>query len=49
MVGDGLYKDVYEASEKLVLDKDIYSPNEENHKIYLEKFKKYKELYLKNK
>ncbi len=49
MVGDGLYKSVYEASEKLVLDKDIYHPNIENHNIYLNKFKKYKDLYLKNK
>lgn len=49
MVGDGLYKSPEEAASKLVHDKDSYFPNPEKHVQYLEKFAKYKELYLKTK
>lgn len=49
MVGDGLFKDVETAGETLIKDKDIYLPNEEKHKVYLNKFKEYKDLYLRNK
>ncbi len=49
MVGDELYPSVSEASSQLIKDKDIYLPNEEKHKLYLDKFRKYKELYFKNK
>ena len=49
MVGDGLYSSPEEAASKLVRDKDSYFPNPEKHVQYLEKFAKYKELYLKTK
>lgn len=49
MVGDGLYKTVYEAASKLVMDKKTYYPNVNKHQQYLKKFELYKKFYLNNK
>lgn len=49
MVGDNCFKDVYEAASILVKDKKTYYPDKEKHLRYEEKFKLYKEAYLKNK
>ena len=49
MVGDNCFKDVYEAASILVKDKNTYYPDKQRHLRYEEKFKLYKEAYLKNK
>ena len=49
MVGGGLYNTPNEAASKLVSDKKSYYPNPAKHEEYLNKFKKYKELYSKTK
>ncbi|MEG2437591.1 MAG: FGGY-family carbohydrate kinase, partial [Cetobacterium sp.] len=45
MVGDGLYKDVNVACEALIKVIDTKYPNENNRKIYDEKYLKFKRLY----
>ncbi|MEG0237321.1 xylulokinase [Cetobacterium sp.] len=45
MVGDGLYKDVNAACEALIKVIDTKYPNENNRKIYDDKYLKFKRLY----
>ncbi len=49
MVGDGLYKNVEEAGSSLIKDKEVFYPNKERHTKYELKFKKYLDLYCRNK
>ncbi len=49
MVGDGLYSSVEEAAKSLIKDQDIYYPDMKKHVLYESKFKKYLDLYNKNK
>ena len=49
MVGDGLFKNVEEAGSSLIKDKEIFYPNKERHIKYESKFKKYLDLYYRNK
>ena len=44
-VAMGVYKDFGEAVEKLVRFERVYEPNMENHRIYQEYYKKWREIY----
>jgi len=44
-VAMGVYKDLGEAVEKLVRFERVYEPNMENHRIYQEYYKKWREIY----
>ena len=45
MVGDGEYKTIAECAEKLVKIKNTVSPEAEISQRYVEKYKKFKEIY----
>lgn len=47
-VGIGYFKNEIEASEKCVKLEKVYKPNMENHKIYKDIFKIYKDIVYKN-
>ena len=47
MVGDGLYPSLKVAAGDLIKDKESFKPNKDKHLKYLDKFKEYKNLYLK--
>lgn len=45
MIGDGIYKNVYEACEKIVKVEKTFIPNKKNTLIYNKKYEKYLTLY----
>ncbi len=45
MVGDGIYKNVEEATDKIIKIKEVVYPDEERVALYNEKYRKYASLY----
>ncbi len=41
----GIYKNIKEASDSLVIELDFYYPRKEQHEAYMKYYKRYKELY----
>jgi len=45
MVGLGIYRNLPEASEKIVKWETFYEPNSENHEIYMKYYRKWRQIY----